>query len=66
MKSLPFPCVSAAFCPSLNEAKQGYCIYRVRVKRGDRKKRVAKADLVFSPLEGGEGFSNGVCDGWMA
>ena len=24
------------------EAKQGYCIYRVRVKRGDRKKRVAK------------------------
>ena len=24
------------------QAKQGYCIYRVRVKRGDRKKRVAK------------------------
>ena len=24
----------------LVEAKQGYCIYRVRVKRGDRKKRV--------------------------
>ena len=26
-----------------SKAKQGYCIYRVRVKRGDRKKRVAKA-----------------------
>ena len=25
----------------LSKAKQGYCIYRVRVKRGDRKKRVA-------------------------
>ena len=24
------------------KAKQGYCVYRVRVKRGDRKKRVAK------------------------
>ena len=27
------------------KAKQGYCIYRVRVKRGDRKKRVAKASF---------------------
>ena len=30
-------------CASSVQAKQGYCIYRVRVKRGDRKKRVAKA-----------------------
>ena len=38
---------------SSSKAKQGYCIYRVRVKRGDRKKRVAKAvrevAVVFSP-----------------
>lgn len=27
------------------QAKQGYCIYRVRVKRGDRKKRVAKVSI---------------------
>ena len=34
---------SEPICTQLSEAKQGYCIYRVRVKRGDRKKRVAGA-----------------------
>ena len=34
---------SEPICAQLSEAKQGYCIYRVRVKRGDRKKRVAGA-----------------------
>ena len=39
------PCTSSFKWQNLSDskAKQGYCIYRVRVKRGDRKKRVAKA-----------------------
>ncbi|CAE7344771.1 LCB2b [Symbiodinium necroappetens] len=34
-------------------AKQGYCIYRVRVKRGDRKKRVAKGIVYGKPVNQG-------------
>eukprot|EP00438_Fugacium_kawagutii_P031886 Skav227554 [mRNA] locus=scaffold3241:99025:108579:+ [translate_table: standard] len=35
------------------KAKQGYCIYRVRVKRGDRKKRVAKGIVYGKPTNQG-------------
>eukprot|EP00439_Symbiodinium_sp_Y106_P027220 s4356_g3.t1 len=35
------------------KAKQGYCIYRVRVKRGDRKKRVAKGIVYGKPVNQG-------------
>ncbi|CAJ1403399.1 unnamed protein product [Effrenium voratum] len=35
------------------KAKQGYCVYRVRVKRGDRKKRVAKGIVYGKPVNQG-------------
>eukprot|EP00913_Durusdinium_trenchii_P013688 g12852.t1 len=35
------------------KAFQGYCIYRVRVKRGDRKKRVAKGIVYGKPVNQG-------------
>merc|ERR1712178_333027 len=35
------------------KAKQGYLVYRVRVKRGDRKKRVAKGIVYGKPVNQG-------------
>merc|ERR1719281_95731 len=35
------------------KAKQGFCVYRVRVKRGDRKKRVAKGIVYGKPCHQG-------------
>ena len=35
------------------KAKQGYCIYRVRVKRGGRKRKVAKGICYGKPVTGG-------------
>ena len=35
------------------KAKQGYCVFRVRVKRGDRKKRVAKGIVYGKPKHQG-------------
>merc|ERR1712127_754541 len=35
------------------KAKQGYCIYRVRIKRGDRKTRAAKGIVFGKPCNHG-------------
>ena len=35
------------------KAKKGYCIYRCRIKRGDRKKRVAKGIVYGKPVHQG-------------
>ena len=46
-------CISDWQLGPLVQAKQGYVVYRIRIKRGDRKKRVAKGIVYGKPCHAG-------------